>query len=119
MKTFCIGVPQGSIFGLLLFILYINDLTNVSNIVSSVLFADETAMFASYEDWNGLVNRVKELAFFNRLSLNADKTFAMLFSNRNSSVDKSYVLTLDGKPGEVLPSLEVSRINLGGWPYIF
>ena len=45
-QTICCGVPQGSILGPF-FLLYINDLSNVSTVVELILFADDTNLFMS------------------------------------------------------------------------
>ena len=49
-QTICCGVPQGSILGPLFFLLYINDLSNVSTVVELILFADDTNLFMSHKD---------------------------------------------------------------------
>ena len=51
-----VGVPQSSILGLLLFLYYINDLPNVSKLLCSVLFADDTTLYAAGSDASSLIS---------------------------------------------------------------
>ena len=54
------GVPQGSILGPILFLLYINDLTSVSEYCFSVPFADDTNMFITGKDMDVLCHQLNE-----------------------------------------------------------
>ena len=88
-RSITCGVPQGSVLGPVLFILYINDVCNVSSVLKFVLFADDTNIFCSNTSLHELQDTINtELAKLsiwfsvNRLSLNLGKTNYMLFRNR-------------------------------------
>ena len=92
MKLITCGVPQGSILGPLLFLLYINDIASVSSILFCTLFADDTTLFYSSKNLqelsdvvNNELSQMIEWLNANRLSLNINKTHFMIF--RPSKMD--------------------------------
>ena len=84
------GVPQGSILGPILFLLYINDIEHSSKLLSFILFADDTNIFYSNSCLKSLntiiqveINKVAEWLNVNKLSLNIKKTKFILFRSSN------------------------------------
>ena len=74
------GVPQGSILGLLLFLLYVNDMVNVSSLLFIILFADDTNIFLNSTNISDLFHTMNielqknvEWSNVNKLSLNVKK----------------------------------------------
>ena len=87
-QTIKCGIPRGSSFGPLLFLLYINDIPNCSDKLSFRIFADDTNIFASSSnavELQSLINqelsKVKEWCDLNKLSINLTKTNYMIIKS--------------------------------------
>ena len=81
------GVPQGSVLGPILFLLYINDIANSLLKSKCLLFADDTSLFHSSKNiqqlestLNNDLNNIQEWLLCNKLSLNVSKSSCVTFS---------------------------------------
>ena len=86
-KPICLGVPQGSILGPILFLLYINDMPNISDSLHTILFADDSTLYMIGDNPTELIHKANtELDKFstwclaNRLTVDTIKTHFIFFS---------------------------------------
>ena len=89
LNTFNIGVPQGSILGPLLFLIYINNMTKFSNNIQTQLFADDTIVYNSGPNIEALTTstnvelaKLNDWTLANKLTIHAGKTKLLIVSNR-------------------------------------
>ena len=112
------GVPQGSMWGLLLFSTYINDLITVSNKLNFIMYADDTTIYFDLEDFEKddlehQINDDLKRLNLNKLTLNTTKTKSMVFHRKQKQMEQLH-FSIDGEVIENVSSFNFLGITLGG-----
>ena len=98
------GVPQGSVLGPLLFLLYINDIQNSTRILDFHLFADDSNLFYANKSLltletivNKEISHVYQWLCANKLSLNVEKSNYIIFHPAQKRVNYQVKVSLNGQ----------------------
>ena len=120
-KEVICGIPQGSILGPLLFLIYINDLPNCLNGTTSRLFADDTNLTAVGETVDEVEGRadidmgnVRKWLCANKLSLNIGKTEYILIGSRHktNSIDTERGIKIENQVIKKVRNTKVLGVKL-------
>ena len=122
LATINCGVPQGSILGPTLFILYINDIVSSSKVLNFFIFADDTNILNSHKNLQDLTNitnnelkTISDWMAANKLSLNIGKTKYILFSPRgkyNKRQNLNSLILIRNKPLDKVESADFLGVTI-------
>lgn len=118
-KNISVGVPQGSVLGPLLFLIYINDLCNALQFSKTSLFADDTSIIYSDLCLQNIEDRINldlDNLFIwlcaNKISLNITKTKILLFRNVHKILNHNLEFKINSQPIYLSQSVKYLGVTL-------
>ena len=117
--TFTIGVPQGTVLGPILFLLNVNDLSNVVKDASINVYADDVVIFASHANIDmvrtnlqAAINEVAKWYSTNLLQLSAEKCVSMAIHHTRLGQIPDLLINLNARTMSVSRKLATHNANL-------
>ena len=111
MLSLSTGAPHGSIWGPLLFLIYMKDIPKSSDNFNFILYADDTTLYSciqhpsdTMDHINYELDKVYAWLVINKLSLNMNKTEYMIFHAINKSIEIFI-------PSLVINGIQIDRVN--------